>query len=124
MKKIDLILNEDIVLLKDILSRNKDKTIEIVLNKCYGSYGLSKKAYEYLGIEWDNYGCIYEEDRINPKLIEVVKVLKEEASMGCSQLEIEEIDMEDLLSLRIRSYDGFEKLDSREGDLILESYVK
>lgn len=27
--------------------------MKVVINKCYGGYGLSKKAYEFLGIEWD-----------------------------------------------------------------------
>lgn len=46
---------------------------EIVLNKCYGGYSLSKLAYEFLGLEWDNYGYAFQHDRTNPKLIQCIE---------------------------------------------------
>ena len=37
--------------------------MKIVINTCYGGYGLSKAAYDELGLEWDGYGSKYDESR-------------------------------------------------------------
>ncbi len=71
-------------------------TVKAVINNCYGGYALSKKAYEHLGIPWDNYGYAFNEDRLNPRLVACVEKLGKEASGECSQLKVVtvEIDVE------------------------------
>ena len=83
---------------------------EVVLNKCYGGFCLSKEAYEYLGLEWDGYG-FYRGDRTDPKLIECVNVLGDRANGRYAKLAIvdvpDDIDIEECLS----SYDGYETIE-------------
>jgi hypothetical protein len=89
--------------------RTKRSTkMKIVINKCYGGYGLSEKAYAALGLKWDDYGFAYEDDRANPKLVEVVEKLGDAASGYCSRLEIVEIP--DDVVWEIDEYDGMEMI--------------
>ena len=30
--------------------------MKVVINKCFGGFGLSKEAYKFLNIPWDGYG--------------------------------------------------------------------
>lgn len=76
---------------------------EIVLNKCYGGYSLSKEAYEFLGLEWDEYGFAFENDRTNPQLIECVRHLGKKASGSCANLVIESLP-----EYTITNHSGFE----------------
>ena len=34
---------------------------KVVLNYRFGGYELSKKAYEFLGLPWDGFGCAYDD---------------------------------------------------------------
>lgn len=79
---------------------------KIVINKCYGGFGLSKDAYEFLGIKWDGFGFDFENDRENPKLIECVEKLKEKANGNYAKLKIVEIP--DDIEYTIEEYDGIE----------------
>lgn len=105
-------VHQDIKSLKILYTKYKNGVdIKFVLNKTYGGFGLSKKAYEYLGIEYDGHGTIFSEDRTNPKLIEVVEVLGAEASHeSFAELEIETIDFEDLLTHCLKNNDGIEEI--------------
>ena len=82
--------------------------MKIVINKCYGGYGLSKEAYEYLGLAWDNYGYKYEDNRTDPKLVECVETLGDIASGSYSKLKVVEIP--DDVKWEIRDYDGIESI--------------
>ena len=83
--------------------------MKVVINKCYGGFSLSKKAYDYLGIEWDGYGYKYQDDRTNPKLIECVEKLGgKKASGKLASLEIVEIP--DNIEWYIDEYDGIEHI--------------
>ena len=82
---------------------------KVVLNYCFGGYGLSKKAYEFLGLPWDGFGFAYEDDRDNPKLVECVETLGEEANGLCAELAVEEYDDHNYV-YTISEYDGNESL--------------
>jgi uncharacterized protein with von Willebrand factor type A (vWA) domain len=82
--------------------------MKIVINKCYGGYGLSKEAYKELGIKWDNYGYEYEDDRSNPDLIKVVEKLGRKANGALAELQIVEIP--DNVEYEINEYDGIESV--------------
>jgi hypothetical protein len=87
--------------------------MKIVINKCYGGYGLSEEAYKALGIVWDNYGYDYEDDRTNPKLVEVVEKLGEAASGRFARLKVVEIP--DDIDFELASYDGLETVHEAHG---------
>lgn len=82
---------------------------KVVLNKCYGGFGLSKEAYEYMGLEWDKYGFKFDNDRENPKLIECVEALGEKANGSYANLFVDEYDDENF-TYWIDEYDGVESL--------------
>lgn len=65
---------------------------KVVLNHCFGVFGLSKEAYAFLGLPWDGFGFEYEDDRENPKLVECVETLGEKANGDYAKLAIEEYD--------------------------------
>lgn len=82
--------------------------MKIAINKCYGGFGLSEKAYEFLGLEWDGYGtdyCSYEK-RTDPKLIECIETLGAEANKYYANIKIVEIP--DDVDWEIEEYDGIE----------------
>jgi len=64
---------------------------KVVINNCYGGFGLSKEAYEFVGLEWDGYGYAFDDKREDIKLIECVEVLKEKANGRNAKLKIVEI---------------------------------
>ncbi len=85
--------------------------MKVVINSCYGGFGLSKEAYKELGLAWDNYGYEYSdyEKRNDPKLVEVIEKLGEVASGDCANLRIVEIP--DNINWTITDYDGFESVE-------------
>lgn len=87
--------------------------MKIVLNKCYGGFSLSEKAYEFLGLEWDKYGFEYSDysKRTDKKLIECVETLKEEANGKYSKLKV--VDIPDDIEWIIEDYDGIETLSEK-----------
>jgi len=92
--------------------------MKIAINKCYGGFGLSKAAYEALGLEWNGYGYVYnktfdiESDddyayRTNSRLIDVIETLGEEESSGDTAA-IVIVDIPDDIEWEITEYDGIE----------------
>lgn len=86
--------------------------MKIVINRCYGGYSLSKKAYKELGLEWDGWGHVYsgrdggDEERATPELVAVVEKLGEEANGECARLGV--IEIPDGIDWEIEEYDGKE----------------
>ena len=79
---------------------------KIVVNKCYGGFGLSTAAYKELQLEWDGFGYDFRDDRSNPKLVEVVEKLGKKASGSLANLKVVEIP--DNAEWEIEEYDGQE----------------
>jgi hypothetical protein len=79
---------------------------KIVINVCFGGFGISKKAYEFLGLEWDSYGYAFAGSRADPKLVECVETLGDEASGDFADLKVVEIP--DGVEWTIEEYDGTE----------------
>lgn len=84
---------------------------KIVINRCFGGFGLSKEAYRFLGLEWDGYGFKYSSDieRVDPKLVECVEILGPLANGRCSELKVVEIP--DDVIWEISDYDGLETVE-------------
>ena len=78
--------------------------MKFVVNKCFGGFGLSKKAQEMLGV---NSPYANDFDRDDPKLIEVVEKLGEEANGDYAELAVVEIPSE-ATDYEFNEYDGFE----------------
>ena len=85
--------------------------MKVVINKCYGGFQLSRKAYEELGLEWDGYGFAYENDRANPKLVEVIERLGSAGSGIFGKLKVVEIP--DDIEWEIKDYDGIETIHEK-----------
>ena len=83
--------------------------MKVVINKCYGGFSLSKEAYKFLGLKWDEYGFAFSDDRANPKLVECVEKLGEKANGSFSKLKVVEIP--DKISWSIDDYDGIERIE-------------
>jgi hypothetical protein len=81
---------------------------KIVINRCFGGFGLSEEALKLLGTE--SY-MDYDEDRENPKLIEVVEKLGAAANGGYSKLRIVEIPED--VEYTIEEYDGVESIHEK-----------
>ena len=84
----------------------KGYKMKVVINKRFGGFSLSKKAYEELGIPWDKYGYAMNEDRVNPKLVEAVEKLGDLADGQHASLSVVEIP--DGIEWEIDEYDGME----------------
>ena len=85
--------------------------MKIVVNRRHGGYQLSKKAYDYLGIPWDEYGFEFSDDRTNPRLVEVVETLGKDASGGFANLEV--VEVPDDVNWEIHDYDGWETIHEK-----------
>ena len=78
---------------------------KIVLNKCYGGFGLSGEARRYLGyLGWDK---PHEIPRDDPRLIQVVEELREKANGPYAELKV--IEIPDGVPWEIDDYDGYER---------------
>lgn len=82
--------------------------MKVVINKCYGGFGLSDAAKKMLGIKYD---FEYDEDekRADPKLVEVVEKLGAAANGPFSRLVVVEIP--DDINWAISEYDGIERIE-------------
>ncbi len=76
---------------------------KVVINNCFGGFGLSEKAYKELGIERP-YSRDLERD--DPRLVEIVERLGQESWGTCAELEVVEIP--DDVKWHIHEYDGSE----------------
>lgn len=79
---------------------------EIVVNRCFGGFGLSEEAYEYMGLPWDGYGFTRDLPRDDPKLVACVKELGEAANGIFAELDI--VAIPDDVDWEIQEYDGRE----------------
>lgn len=103
--------------------------MKVVLNKCYGGYGLSDEAIELYLTKKNipivsastgniyNYYIVGDDDRFNyysikdrhdPILVEVVEELGEKSYGYCAELEI--IEIPDGCQYQIDEYDGMESI--------------
>lgn len=85
--------------------------MKVVINRCFGGFSLSKKAYEFLGLEWDGYGYAYNsiDLRTDRELVECVETLGKEASGTFAQLKV--IDIPDGVNYQIKENDGRERIE-------------
>lgn len=82
--------------------------MKVVINRCYGGFGLSEEAYKFLGLEWDEYGHA-EIERNDPKLVECVEALGKKANGDFAKLKVVEIP--DGIDYYIHDYDGIESIE-------------
>lgn len=80
--------------------------MKIAINCNAGEFCLSKKAYEYMGIPWDNEGWYENGERTDPKLIDCIENLGEQANGWFARLKV--IEIPDNIDYRIINFDGFE----------------
>jgi len=99
--------------------------MKIVINTSYGGFSISEKVYKELGLEWDGYGFLCNDDleisdgglgvyqyRADPRLIEAIeKVGLEDSSSKYSRLKI--IDVPEGLPVYISDYDGKESIHEK-----------
>ena len=78
---------------------------KIVINTCYGGFGLSKEATDFINLEEDQYEMFIRRD--DPKLVRAVEALGDKANGTYAQLEIVEIP-DDVKHWVICEYDGKE----------------
>lgn len=83
--------------------------MKVVINKCFGGYGLSEAAYKYMGLEWDGYGFAFSGDRTNPQLVKCVETLGEAANGRFAYLKV--VEVPDDVSWYIDEYDGSESVE-------------
>ena len=92
--------------------------MKVVINVCYGGFGVSEAVYKELGLEWDGYGYLMgaelgdkgDELRSNPRLIAAIeKVGLREASGKWAELSIVDLP-DDLKKWYIDDYDGVESI--------------
>ena len=92
---------------------------KIVINACYGGFGLSDAAHQALGherIEYENqYGVTHHWkpsalslDRDDPALIAIVEELGTAANGDAAELQV--IEIPDGVEWEIDEYDGFERV--------------
>jgi hypothetical protein len=107
-------------------------TMKIVVNRCFGGFGISRKASEFMAARgnkqakaeirefeksgrWFGYG--YSEkfhdgyDRTDPDLVAAVEELGSEASGDHSSLEV--VNIPDDVDWEIDDYDGMERVEEK-----------
>jgi hypothetical protein len=87
--------------------------MKIVINRCYGGYSLSRRAYKELGRKWDGDGSAYMSCRTNQKLVAAVEKLGDAASGVLAKLEVVEIP--DGVDWELENYDGIETVHEKHG---------
>lgn len=65
--------------------------MKVVINQCIGGFSLSPKGIKFLGLSWDEYGFYNNRPRTDPKLVECVETLGEEADGEYAVLKVVEI---------------------------------
>ena len=82
--------------------------MKIILNKCYGGFGISNEALHLAGItdadEWE-----YDDLRINPEVIKAVETLGKDANDRYSNLVVIEIP-DTATDWEVEEYDGYETM--------------
>ena len=83
--------------------------MKVVINKCYGGFGLSDSALErYNELSGKDESC-YEIERNNPHLVQVVEEMGDLANTRYSELKVVEIP--DNILWNIHDYDGYEHIE-------------
>ncbi len=97
--------------------------MKVVLNKRFGGFGLTKIVFEELGIDWDGYGYLSNEDmgiestdynayRTDERLIKAIeKIGLGESSASLASLQI--VDIPDDIEWEIDDYDGIETVHEK-----------
>lgn len=97
--------------------------MKIAVNKCFGGFNVSEAVYAELGMEWNGYGYLENEDfgieddndlayRHHPKLIAAIeKVGEKEASGQFAKVRI--VDIPDGIEWEIYEYDGIETVHEK-----------
>lgn len=69
---------------------------KIVINRCYGGFSLSKEGMKFLDLEYDDtwHSFIPKLPRDDPKLVECIEKLGEEANGVCAELHIVKIPID------------------------------
>ena len=84
--------------------------MKIVINKCYGGFGLSDKALAlYNELASSNIQHTFDIARNDPILIQVVETLGTEANGRFAKLHI--VDIPDDVQWQIDEYDGMESVE-------------
>ena len=76
---------------------------KIVINACFGGFGLSEKAVSLLG---ETYNYEWEIQRDDPELVRVVEALGAEANDRHAELKV--IQIPEDVDWEIKEYDGIE----------------
>lgn len=106
--------------------------MEVVINRCYGGYGLSDEAvrlyltkknipivinsessskhFKYYIVEDNDRFCSYNIPRNDPVTIEVIRELGAKAPDSCAELEI--VSIPDGCQYQISEYDGMESIET------------
>jgi hypothetical protein len=97
--------------------------MKIVINNTYGGFSVSEKVYSELGLEYDGYGYLRNEDfninsensyefRTDKKLISAIEKIGVKKSSGeCAELKI--IEIPDGIEWMIDEYDGMESVHEK-----------
>ena len=81
--------------------------MKLVINRGFGAFSLSKAAYAYLGLEWDD--CGYPNlKRDDARLVECVETLGKKANGIFAELKVVEIP--DDVKYTIEHYGGIESV--------------
>ena len=97
--------------------------MKIAINRCWGGFELSKAVYKELGIEYDGYGYLENEDlgiesddhnayRADPRLIKAIEKLGEERASG-RLARVVIVDIPDDVKWEIGDYDGQESVHEK-----------
>ena len=84
--------------------------MKVVINRCYGGFGLSDKAldmYKQLSNKYDIYD--FKLDRTDPVLVQIVETLGKEADGRFAKLRV--VEVPDDVSWEITEYDGLESVE-------------
>ena len=82
--------------------------VKVVINHCYGGFGLSEKAIALVEERTGKAFCPYEHPRHCPVLVSIVEELGEEANGLCAELLVEELRWGNRYI--IEEYDGLENV--------------
>lgn len=80
---------------------------KVVYNACYGGFGLSQRALDWMEAHGVKKGFEYSMERHNPLLVRCIEELGNDANTSFSDLRIAEIEGN---LYRIEEYDGYEEV--------------
>lgn len=83
--------------------------MKVVINTRCGGFGLSKAAYQEMGLDWDGFGYAFVNDRTNEKLVACVESLGSSANGEFARLKV--VDVPDGVSWRIAECCGSEHVE-------------